>query len=230
MKKLNIFFFFGIILYAINGFSQSDINQMDASGERHGVWKKTYPGTEQLRYEGTFNHGKEVGQFKFYCEECKGQPAIVKEFNKNNDIAEVKYFTKKGILVSEGKMQGKNRIGEWIYFHDKSKNVMTRENYVDNKLHGKVTTYYPNGKITQETDYKHGKKDGEDNYYSIDGVLIKKLPHTDDQINGQVQYFDAYGNLMIDGFYRYGKKHGLWRYFQDGKVVVEETFPKKNRE
>ena len=43
------------------------VNQVDANGERDGLWQKFYEGTSQLRYEGTFQHGKEVGTFKFYC-------------------------------------------------------------------------------------------------------------------------------------------------------------------
>lgn len=230
MKKIAFILFFGIILGSVNAFSQSEINQMDVNGKRHGVWKKTYPGTDQLRYEGAFEHGKEVGEFKFYCEKCKDKPTAIKTFNKKDDIAEVKYFTENGKLVSEGKMKGKDRMGEWVYYHNKSKNIMTRENYVDDKLDGKVTTYYPNGKITQETDYKNGIKEGLDNYYSSDGVLLKKLPYTNDQIHGQVLYYDAYGNLVIEGSYKNGKKHGLWKYYKDGKVVLEESFPKKNRE
>ena len=226
MKKLSIFFFFGIIFLCVDAFSQSEINQMDAQGQRHGVWKKTYPGTDQLRYEGAFEHGKEVGEFKFYCEECKDKPYVVKNFNDKDDVAIVKYFTIKGKLVSEGKMKGKDRIGEWVYYHEKSKEVMTRENYEDGKLHGKVITYYPNGKITEETDYKNGIKEGEDNYYSPDGVLLKNLFYKDDELQGEALYYDAFGNVIIEGFYKNGKKHGLWKYYKDGKVILEETFPK----
>ncbi len=226
MKKLSIFFFFGIILFGANAFSQSDINQMDAKGQRHGVWKKTYPGTNQLRYEGAFEHGKEIGEFKFYCEECKDKPSVVKDFNDKDDIAVVKYFTIKGKLVSEGKMKDKDRIGEWVYYHEKSKEVMTRENYENGQLQGKVITYYPNGKITEETDYKNGIKEGADNYYSPDGVLLKKLFYKNDELQGEATYYDAFGNVVIEGFYKNDKKHGLWKYYTDGQVTLEETFPK----
>lgn len=227
MKKLSLLFFFGIVFCCVDAHSQSDINQMDAQGERDGVWRKTYPGTEQLRYEGAFEHGKEVGEFKFYCADCKDKPSVIKNFNDKDDIANVKYFTIKGKLVSEGKMKGKDRIGEWVYYPEKSKEVMTREFYENGKLHGKVITYYPNGKITEETDYKNGVKYGEDNYYSPDGVLLKKLRYKDDQLQGEAIYYDAYGNVLIEGFYKNGKKHGLWKYYKDGKVTVEETFPKE---
>ncbi len=227
MKKLSILLFFGVIFSCVDAFSQSDINQMDAEGMRHGVWKKTYPETDQLRYEGTFDHGKEVGEFRFFCEDCKEQPSVIKTFNKKDNIADVKYFTVKGKLVSEGKMKDKDRIGEWVYYHENSKEVMTRENYENGKLQGKVITYYPDGNKTEETDYKNGIKDGEDNYYSPDGVLLKKLLYIDDQLQGKAIYYDAYGNVVIEGYYKNGKKHGLWKYYKDGKMTLEETFPKK---
>ena len=229
MKKTALIFFFGIMLCSPFAFSQSEINQMDAQGKRHGVWKKTFEGTDQLRYEGTFDHGKEVGEFKFYCEDCKNQPMVIKNFTGKDNIAHVKYFTVKGKLVSEGKMLNKNRIGEWIYYHEKSENVMTREQYVNGKLDGKVITYYPNGKTTQETTYKNAIKEGEDNYYSPEGVLLKKLLYKENELHGPALYYDAYGNVIIEGFYKEGKKHGLWKYYKDGKVILEETYPKADK-
>jgi antitoxin component YwqK of YwqJK toxin-antitoxin module len=228
MKKLALIIFFGISLCAVEGFSQSGINQYDSQGKRHGVWKKMFPGTQQTRYEGTFEHGKEIGEFRFYCEECKDQPMVIKNFTGKDDIAEVKYFTIKGKLASKGKMKGKKRIGEWVYYQKKSKDVMTRENYVNGKLEGKVTTYYPNGKITETATYKNGVKEGEDNYYSPDGVLLKKLIYRNDQLQGPAFYYDAYGNVTIEGFYKDNKKHGLWKYYKNGKVTLEETYPKKD--
>ncbi len=230
MKNVLVVFFFGIIFGSNICFSQSEINQVDAQGERHGIWKKHYPKSDQLRYEGKFEHGKEVGEFKFYCEDCKDKPNAIKVFNKKNDIAEVKYFTAKGKLVSEGQMDGKDRFGDWIYYHNNSKVIMTRENYVNGKLNGKIVTYYPDGKITEEIEYKNGVKDGENNYYSPTGVLLKKLIYKNEELDGLVIYYDAHGNVLIEGNYKEGKKHGLWKYYKDGKMELEETFPKKNRE
>ncbi len=229
MKNIAFILLFGISFSSISVFSQSDINQMDAQGKRHGVWKKTFDGTDQLRYEGTFEHGKEVGEFKFYCEKCKEQPMVIKNFNGPDGVADVKYFTIKGKLVSEGKMKDKERIGEWVYYHKKSEDVMTREFYLNGKLDGKKTTYYPNGKTTQETNYKNGVIEGEENYYSPEGVLLKKLLYTNNELHGPAFYYDAYGNVIIEGVYKQGKKHGLWKYYKDGKISKEETYPKKNK-
>jgi antitoxin component YwqK of YwqJK toxin-antitoxin module len=214
----------------LNCFAQGEVNQVDANNLRHGLWKKYFPGTQQLRYEGTFEHGKEVGTFKFYCESCKSQPMVIKEFSSKDNTADVKYFTVSGKLVSEGKMVGKKRIGEWVYYHEKSKGVMTREQYVDDKLHGKKYTYYPNGQVTEEINYENGVMQGDNLYYAPDGVLLKKLKYLDNELHGEAFYYDAYGNVTIKGYYKNGKKHGLWQYFKDGKVTLEETFPKPKPE
>ncbi|MAP80681.1 MAG: hypothetical protein CL526_06285 [Aequorivita sp.] len=230
MKIKVLLFFFGIVFCVSTGYSQSEINQVDAEGKRHGLWKKTFAGSTQLRYEGTFKHGKEVGEFKFYCEECKDQPMVIKKFSSKDNTAHVSYFTKKGKLVSEGKMAGKERIGEWVYYHKGSNNIMTREHYTSGKLDGKMTTYYPNGTITEVINYKDGKKEGENSYFSPEGILLKKLNYKNDVLHGSATYYDAYGNVIIEGAYKNNKKHGLWKYYKDGKTVLEETFPKpKNK-
>ena len=109
MATHRLFFVFFGIISAFNFAIAQEINQMDENGERHGIWQKKFPGTDQLRYEGEFDHGKEIGTFKFYCEDCGSQPMVIKVFNRKDDIADVKYFTKKGKLVSEGAMQSKKK-------------------------------------------------------------------------------------------------------------------------
>ena len=52
-----------LFFVCVMGWSQ-DINQFDAEGKRHGVWKKNFEGTDQLRYEGEFDHGKEIDWLK----------------------------------------------------------------------------------------------------------------------------------------------------------------------
>ncbi len=52
------------------------------------------------------------------------------------------------------------REGEWVYYHENSDIVMNREYYKNGKLHGTQTTYYPDGKKTEEIQYVHGKKEG----------------------------------------------------------------------
>ncbi|HBY70227.1 MAG TPA: hypothetical protein DEG69_22210 [Flavobacteriaceae bacterium] len=218
--------FLGIVFSSQLLLAQEKVNQFDADGKRDGVWEKYYPGTKQLRYKGQFDHGKETGVFKFYCETCKDQPMAIKEFSSNGNNASVQYFTIKGKLVSEGEMEGKNRVGEWVYYHEKSDKVMTREFYKNGELDGVKTTYYPDGTKTEETHYQDGLKQGENNYYSPEGILLKKLQYVNDKLSGEAVYYDANGTVTIKGYYKEGKKNGLWRYYKNGKIEMEETYPK----
>lgn len=221
--------FFIVAIISANTLVAQEVNKMDDAGKRHGVWKKFYPNTKQLRYEGEFNHGKEVGTFKFYCEDCRDKPTTTKDFKANSDIATVKYFTSKGKLVSEGQMKGKDRIGEWVYFQKKSTNIMSKEVYVAGKMDGVQTTYYPNGKVTEEINYTNGVKQGDNLYYSPEGVLLKKLFYHDNELHGPAEYYDANGTITIKGHYKNDKKHGLWQYFKNGKIELEETYPKPQK-
>jgi antitoxin component YwqK of YwqJK toxin-antitoxin module len=221
-----------LIYFLLTGFSgivslsAQDINMLDVNGKRHGIWQKKYEGTDQMRYEGTFDHGQEIGTFKFYCEDCKKVPMAVKEFEVGSDKADVKYFTPKGTLVSQGKMEGKNRVGEWLYFHKNSSKVMTTEFYKNGKLNGQKTTFYLNDRIAEKTNYVDGLKEGSKKCYSPEGVLLKTFQYENDTLSGAAAYYDSNGTVSIQGNYKNGKKNGLWKYYKQGKVVREETYPK----
>ena len=119
------------LIFAVNLFSQSDYNQFDAEGLRHGNWKKSFEGTKELRYEGQFDHGKEIGLFKFYkLIRKKSQLTATKQFNANNNLAYAKYFAIGGKVISEGNMNAKLHVGKWVSYHKKSTQIMTIENYL----------------------------------------------------------------------------------------------------
>ncbi|MFT7073109.1 toxin-antitoxin system YwqK family antitoxin [Patiriisocius sp. Uisw_017] len=214
-----------VFLISSGALLAQEINLMDANGKRHGVWKKSYPNTKQLRYQGQFDHGREIGVFNFYCEECGNQPYAIKEFKGNGEVL-VTYFTKKGKLVSEGKMIGKTREGEWLTYHKNSKEVMIRENYRNDKLDGVVTTYYGNKVVTETTPYKNGIKEGLSKNYSYEGKLLNELTYQNDKLYGPAVYYNPTGEKTIEGQYKKGRKDGIWKYYKNGKVAVEEKFPK----
>lgn len=208
-------------------FSQSEYNQTDASDRRHGVWRQYYPNSTQLRYEGTFHHGKETGTFKFYCPDCGDQPNVIKHFDLNSELTDVTFY-EKGKRAAHGKMKDKDFVGKWIYYHKNSDKIMMEENYKDGVLHGKKSVFYPNGNLAEEIHYNKGIKEGANNYYAPDGTLLKNLNYHKNHLHGKAAYFDAKGNKISEGSYKNGLKNGLWRYYENGKPTKEEQFPKKH--
>jgi len=223
MRKIVVFVF--IFSFSVVALLGQQINQKDANGLRQGLWKKQYPDSQQLRYQGSFVDGKEVGTFSFYCETCGDQPFCVKEFSPNIPT-QVRYYSKKGNLLSKGAMIGKKRSGLWLIFHENSEKVMTKELYVSGKLHGEITSYYLSGEIIETTNYVNGLKQGKSFYYAPNGVKLKELLYKNDLLDGPATYYSHRGKITMQGDYKNGAYHGVWNYYKDGRFLLSETFPK----
>lgn len=215
--------YFYIILFLL--FSTGIIaqkNQLDNEGRRHGSWKVNFEGTENPKFEGNFQHGKETGIFKFYKKGFYEHPAAIMNFEGAQDSVHVTYYTQKGKPISEGMMLEKKREGKWIYYHQKSDSIMMTEIYKNDKLNGSQKTYFPNGKLAEKTNYLNGKKDGESFIYADNGQVTKELHYKQGELHGPANYFTPEGIKTIEGQYTDGRKTGNWKYFSEGELEREE--------
>jgi antitoxin component YwqK of YwqJK toxin-antitoxin module len=214
-----------LFFVCVMGWSQ-DINQFDAEGKRHGVWKKNFEGTDQLRYEGEFDHGKEIGLFKFYIlVKKKSVLSATKLFNANDDSAEVKFLTSRGKTISEGEMVGKTYVGKWIYYHKNSDKIMTIETYDDNGvLQGERLVYYDNGQLAEKANYINGKIEGLSEVYSLKGVVLKSFMYENGELHGPSKSFNGKGEMLSEGQYKRGKKTGIWKFYENNKLIDEKNF------
>jgi len=228
MKKITILLL--ITLVSNVCFSQS-VNQFDSNGKRHGIWKKYFDQTQILRYEGEFNHGKEIGVFKFYKNiEGKSLLTATRTFSPSSDIASVQFLSVKGKVISEGKMRSKTYVGKWVYFHKNSLQIMMEEFY-NNKgeLEGERKTYYLSGKLAENAKYKSGLLDGESKWFSETGKMIRLFTYQADKLQGPAKSYDASGKLEMEGVYRNDKKHGVWKYYKKGKLEREKDFTRRSK-
>lgn len=215
-QKVFLILIFTNILTSV--YAQNGVNQFDKNGERHGVWTKNYHDTNQIRYRGVFEHGKEVGEFKYYkLNGGKSVLSATKTFNKEDNVALVKFYASNGKVISMGKMNGKNYIGKWTYYHNNSSNVMMLENYNDNGLlNGERQVYYKNGIVAEHTNYSNGKLDGIAKWFSEQGNIIKSYVYKNHKLNGEAIYYDSTQNVSSKGFYKDNKKVEIWDYFENG--------------
>lgn len=220
---------FNVFLILTGVLTAQDYNKYDTDGKRHGKWLKKYEGSDQVRYMGTFDHGREVGEFKFYKPNSGDTPTAVKLFSKDSDSVLVKYYTSKGKVISEGKMVGKTREGQWKYYHNGSNKIMMIENYKNDKLDGEQKTFFDNGQLTEQTFYKNGRREGKRLIYSEEGKLMKEFTYEDDLLHGVTKYYDLDGKLQIEGNYKKNKKDGVWKYYRDGKLDEQKLFPLHKR-
>lgn len=201
-------------------------NQFDDNGKRHGKWQKKFEGTDVLRYEGEFFHGKEIGLFKFYKNyRNKAVLSATKQFNPENELAEVKFFTSTGKLVSEGQMNGKTYVGTWKYYQKNNENLLTLEHYNDKgQLDGDRFVYYPNEQVAEKQNYVAGKLHGESVWYSENNVIVKSYHYENGELEGPAKFFNKNGELVCEGNYKNSEKHGVWKYYENGNLAKQETF------
>ncbi len=223
------FIYLSLILLIATIVSAQDINQIDVNGERQGVWRKNFDKTKVLRYEGEFSHGKEIGLFKFY-KNINGKAVLTatRQFNESNNIAEVKFYSSTGKIISEGNMNGKTYVGVWKYYQKRNNQLLTLENYNDNGLlDGERLIYYANGQVSQKEFYTGGKLTGISTWYSEEGVTIKEFTYVNDELHGLSKYYDGKGELIVEGNYKRGKKEKIWKYYENGKLVEEKNFTRE---
>ncbi|MGB1284680.1 MAG: toxin-antitoxin system YwqK family antitoxin, partial [Polaribacter sp.] len=226
MINIKRLFFVSILLscfFVSSEFNAQKINQFDKNKKRTGVWKKYYP-NKRIRYVGEFKNGKEVGVFKFYDITTSKFPVSLKTFSETTDSVFVQFFTRKGILVSEGYLLGKKRVGTWKYYFSSGK-LLSQEEYKNGLLEGELINYYPDGIITEKSNYKNGLLHGISQKYSSRNILIEEVNFKNGEPNGVAKYFELNGNLKETGVYKNGKRVGKWEYYLDGEIAKKKKKP-----
>ncbi|MGZ9733933.1 toxin-antitoxin system YwqK family antitoxin [Flavobacterium sp. GNP002] len=208
-------------------YAQADFNKLDEKGKKHGVWKGFYEESKRPRYEGTFEHGKEIGIFNFYDDTKAKSIIATREFNAKDNSAYTIFYDQNKNKVSEGKVVNKLFEGQWKYYHQASKNIMTTENYVNGKLEGLRTVFYLSGKIAEEISYKNNLKNGFYKKYTEKGILLEESMFKNNSYSGLAIFSDTNGNIVSKGQFVNGKKSGIWQFFEKGKLVKETnmSFP-----
>ncbi len=141
--------------------------------------------------------------------------------------------------------------GLWIYFNDNYKNKIYQKGYYkDGKKEGSWYTYYKNGNLNSEMEFKNNRQNGKVSIYYKNGKLqeqgywkqnrwvgeykfffnsgkIKYLWYYDDfgKRTGKQTYYYANGKKQIEGQWTQGKESGkITEYFKNGKVEKVSNF------
>lgn len=221
MKK-NIALFTAFFLMSITLFAQEAANKMDSNGQRDGLWKGNYSESKRPRYEGTFNHGKETGIFKFYDDTKASKLMATRDFTAKDGSCYTIFYDTKGYKVSEGREVNKMNEGEWKIYHKESAVIMASEMYSKGKLTGVRKVYYPNKALSEETGYVNGTKEGIYKKYTDKGIVLEDAMYKNDVFHGPATYKNTSGGLVAIGQFTNGKKSGIWKYYENNKVVRQE--------
>ena len=213
-----------VFCFSTTLFSQSDFNKLDENGNKNGVWKGIYEESKRPRYEGTFDHGKEIGLFTFF-EDTKSRTIIAtREFNSKDNSSYTIFYDQNKNKVSEGKVINKLHEGAWTYYHKASAIIMTLENYKNGKLEGLKTINFPSGNVAELTNYKNGIREGVYKKIAENGVILEESTYLNGELNGTSIFKAPDGLVVAKGMFKQGKKVGIWLFYENGKIVSKDNF------
>ena len=222
------------LLFVFFNMNAQEINKLDDKGLKHGLWKGYHEESKRLRYEGTFDHGKETGMFKFFDDTKVGTVIATREFKATDNSCYTIFYNQRGFKVSEGKLVNKLYEGEWKYYHFDSPELMTVEFYKQGKLEGVRKVYYREGAIAEETTYKNGVKEGGYKKYAENGIVMEEGVYKNDVLDGPYITRGPDNVVTSKGNFVKGKKEGKWEFFENGKMVTrnmskyQRKFVKRN--
>lgn len=196
-------------------------------GERHGPWKDFYS-DGSLKAEGNYDHGKQVGEWKFYYPGGK--------------------IEQRGKFSKSGKPEG-----TWKWYFENGQ-LQREENYRAGLKDGLSTTYDENGRVTEEGDFVEGNEDGPCfeiigdtytkgvyrdglrsgswiSYYldekdgKTDSLCFFKGNFNEDLPNGKHIYYWPNGKVKSEGSFITGRREGNWFYYnEDGTLFLIITY------
>lgn len=189
-------------------------NLTDENGLKQGVWSKDYPWGSP-RYEGAFKDGKETGLFKFYDQ--NGKVVSQRFYETPGGISDAVMYLPKGGVEAIGKLDGKNKVGEWKYFSTKGYLVST-EQYTKGLKDGLEKVFYSDSTTAELTTWVNGTKNGAWKKYGMNGSVEKSAIYVGGQLHGVSFTNYPSGRKKIKGYYKKGLKNGKWFYYADNGV------------
>ncbi len=229
-----------VLFIATLVFGQNDtLNQVDNMGLKQGFWVKKYPNGKTL-YEGQFKDGKPVGIMKRYYE--SGELRAKMFYPENSEYINTTFFYDDGEIAAEGRYYQEKKDSLWKYYSFYTGTITSTEVYNKGVKNGIEKKYYPNGQVSEETEWVNNAKHGIWNQYFDDGVKKLKTSYSFNNMNGSYTLYWPNGNIFILGHYVDNKRHGNWTFFTEegkkkfeilykfGKAENEEELIKQNQE
>jgi antitoxin component YwqK of YwqJK toxin-antitoxin module len=195
------------------------VNQTDNNGRETGYRVKK-EGNIKI-YEGYFQNGHPVGEFKRYYPDNTLKSLLV--YSDDGSTADATFYHHNGFVASQGKYVNQKKEGKWKFYSSMEKDyLLSEEEYTGNLKNGQSVKFYPGGAIAEKISYVNGAKQGEWLQYYPDGTLNLKTNYTNDKLNGSFDVWFANGKPEIKGNYRNDRKNGHWMiYREDGTVRYE---------
>ena len=195
-------------------------NKIDDQGRKQGHWVKTDKQGAKI-YEGDFVDDMETGTFTYYYP--NGTVRITNQYTVPGKICHHKVYNQNGELLAEGTFNQKNRDGLWTFYDGKRLKPVKLTTYKMGVRHGLQIIFNSDGDTAEvcnwDDNHRHGrwwKRIGKKGYitatYVHGGIEGRLVEYNDDQ------------QLVREGHYTSGERDGQWKYYDQGQLVVDETW------
>ncbi len=211
-------------------------------GDKIGTWTYYKP-NGKINFTEKYENGELNGERIYYHDNGKIEQSL--SFKDDEKTGWTKKFDSTGVLIYQIKYE--NSIPVSYSYLDKNNKLLPEIPIPFGSA--KITTYYPNGKISASFEYKDGKLIGanktyypngqvsfeSNEVYSLSEGLVKeyhpngqlKSQYTSvlDNYNGPYALFNSKGVKIEEGFYYNDNLHGKNTFYDDnGKVKEVRTY------
>jgi len=175
--------------------------------------------------EGNYVSGVREGIFTFYAPD--GRTITYKLMYLDDQIIAYAYMGQDNVLA-DFKPIGKDKVVITSYY---SPNKKSNEVTFENGLRQEVEyTYYPNGKLFEESETLDNNVNGKYKSWNEEGQLTVDQNYYYGFLHGKSITYYNNGNVYEEANYVYDKLHGtLKRYDKNGKLIVEQEWFNGNR-
>lgn len=212
-----------LLLFPFFIFSQ---NKTDSKGKQ-GNWIVKYDDGSSIRYKGQFENNIPTGKFIYYYP--TGEASSVMLFSKEGQRAECKMYHKNGQVMAIGNYINRKKDSTWWFFNDR-KQVLRKENYKVDQLHGESIVYFPANPKEEKllksevTNYSNGIYHGEWTQYFKSGKIKAHGVYKNGYFDGQVKYYYPSGKVETSGWYKHNVRNGYWKTFDPEGDVDTKTY------
>ncbi len=201
-----------ILLLTLSSVAQ---NVTDSQGRKQGSWKKNYPNSKQIRYEGQFKDDQPIGEFSYYGTDGK---IVTKVKHTGSGVSYSTSFNPLGKIVSSGKYINQKKDSVWTFYNEEGK-LLSEETYLNDMLHGYNKVFYANGQASLIQQFRNNKLNGTVTTYLENGTKRTENTFLNDTINGPSTTYFPNGKVNSEGQYSKGVKTGTWKeYNEDGSL------------
>jgi antitoxin component YwqK of YwqJK toxin-antitoxin module len=212
--------------------TEGEINKFDQQGRKQGHWIKRYP-NGNIMYNGIFNEGHPIGEFKRYSEDNTLKSVL--NYSTDGKEATAILYHPNGNISSEGTFINQKKEGKWRFFSEFIKGgLMSEEIYLGNLRNGPSIKYYRDSTVAERVNYVNDIPQGECVQYYPNGAICLKLNYNNGEVNGKYEVLFENGQIEFSGQYVNDRRDGIWYiYRKDGTIKYKLEYQEgvtKNRQ